>query len=141
MKICLITDTHYGARGDSKAFDDFFRRFYEEVFFPELKKRNIKNIFHLGDCFDRRKYINFDSLRSCREYFFGKAVSENIEIDMIVGNHDTFYKNTNDVNSPELLLKEYDNISVYSKPVTVTKDDTHTQPKNEKNTDNLRHRA
>ena len=120
MKIALITDTHFGGRNDSGSFDNFFKKFYEEVFFPELKKREIKNIFHLGDCFDRRKYINFDSLRSCREYFFDKALEENISIDMIVGNHDTYYKNTNNVNSPELLLQDYLNVSVYSKPKTIT---------------------
>ena len=120
MKIALITDTHFGGRNDSKAFDDFFKKFYEEVFFPELKKREIKNIFHLGDCFDRRKYINFDSLRSCREYFFNKTLEENIVVDMIVGNHDTYYKNTNNVNSPELLLQDYLNVTIYSKPKTIT---------------------
>jgi DNA repair exonuclease SbcCD nuclease subunit len=120
MQIALLTDTHYGARGDSQAFDNFFRKFYDEVFFPELKRRDVKNIFHLGDCFDRRKYINFDSLRSCREYFFDKTIEENICVDMIVGNHDTYYKNTNNVNSPELLLNDYFNVAVYKKPDTIT---------------------
>ena len=119
MKIALITDTHFGGRNDSGSFDNFFKKFYEEVFFPELKKREIKNIFHLGDCFDRRKYINFDSLRSCREYFFNKTLEENIVVDMIVGNHDTYYKNTNNVNSPELLLQDYLNVTIYSKPKTI----------------------
>ena len=119
MKIALITDTHFGGRNDSGSFDNFFKKFYEEVFFPELKKREIKNIFHLGDCFDRRKYINFDSLRSCREYFFNKTLEENIVVDMIVGNHDTYYKNTNNVNSPELLLQDYLNVTVYKKPDTI----------------------
>jgi len=32
---------------------------------------------------------------------------------MIPGNHDTYFKNTNEVNSPELLLKDYDNITIY----------------------------
>ena len=120
MKIGLITDTHFGGRNDSGSFDNFFKKFYEEVFFPELKKREIKNIFHLGDCFDRRKYINFDSLRSCREYFFNKTLEESIVVDMIVGNHDTYYKNTNNVNSPELLLQDFLNVTVYKKPDTIT---------------------
>lgn len=124
MKIALVTDTHFGGRNDNGSFDNFFKKFYEEIFFPELDKRNIKDIFHLGDCFDRRKYINFDSLRSCREYFFDKALKKNIHIDMIVGNHDTYFKNTNDVNSPELLLREYNNITIHSKPKTITLDNT-----------------
>jgi DNA repair exonuclease SbcCD nuclease subunit len=38
---------------------------------------------------------------------------------MIAGNHDTYYKNTNDVNSPDLLLREYDNINVIDHPQTI----------------------
>ena len=116
MKVALITDTHFGARSDSIPFDNFFRRFYMEKFWPEIDKRGIRSIFHLGDCFDRRKYINFNTLKSCREYFFDQAKQRGIKVIMIVGNHDTFFKNTNDVNSPHLLLKEYDNIEAYSEP-------------------------
>ena len=40
--IALITDSHYGARKGSKIFHDYFKKFYENIFFPELEKRNIK---------------------------------------------------------------------------------------------------
>ena len=43
---------------------------------------------------------------------------------VFVGNHDTFYKNTNEVNSPDLLLTEYPNIHVYSDPVDIAFDGT-----------------
>lgn len=117
MKVALVTDTHFGARSDSIPFDNFFRKFYETVFWPEIEKRGIDTVFHLGDCFDRRKYINFNTLNSCREYFFDEAKKRNIKVVMIVGNHDTFFKNTNEVNSPGLLLRDYDNIVAYSGPV------------------------
>lgn len=113
MKIALITDTHFGARSDSLAFDNFFRKFYTDFFFPELERRGIKTIVHLGDVFDRRKYINYNTLRNCKEYFFKAAQDADIEVHMIPGNHDTYFKNTNDVNSPDLLLKEYTNVNVY----------------------------
>ncbi len=122
MKVALITDTHFGARSDSIPFDNFFRKFYMEKFWPEIDRRGIKTIFHLGDCFDRRKYINFNSLKSCREYFFDQAKQRGIEVVMIVGNHDTFFKNTNEVNSPGLLLRDYDNIVAYSGPVDYSVD-------------------
>lgn len=122
MKLALITDTHFGGRSDSLEFDSFFKKFYDEIFFPELDKRGIKRIMHLGDCFDRRKYINFNSLQSCKQYFFDAAKDRGIEIDMIVGNHDTFYKNTNELNSPELLLKQYSNIRTYSTPTDINVD-------------------
>ena len=121
MKVALITDTHFGARGDNVVFDNFFKQFYDNIFFPELEKRQIKNIIHLGDTFDRRKYINFNSLHSCRKYFFDK-IQGKYEVKMLIGNHDTFYKNTNETNSPELLLKEYNSITTYSEPIEVMLD-------------------
>jgi UDP-2,3-diacylglucosamine pyrophosphatase LpxH len=123
-KIALVTDTHFGARSDSIPFDNFFRRFYDETFFPEIDKRGIKTILHLGDCFDRRKYINFNTLSSCRDYFFSAAKQRGIEVVMIVGNHDTFFKNTNAVNSPGLLLNDYDNVTAYSGPIEYGVDGT-----------------
>jgi DNA repair exonuclease SbcCD nuclease subunit len=114
MKIALITDTHFGARSDSIPFDNFFNKFYTEVFFPHLEREQIKTIIHLGDVFDRRKYINFNTLKKCREYFFDRTVELGIDVHMIAGNHDTFFKNTNEVNALDLLLREYPNVITYS---------------------------
>jgi len=116
MKIALVTDTHFGARSDSTPFDNFFNKFYTEVFFPYIDEHKISTVIHLGDVFDRRKYINYNTLKSCREYFFNKLKSRNIDTHLIVGNHDTYFKNTNDVNSLHLLLSEYPNIKAYSDP-------------------------
>jgi len=85
-----------------------------------LEKRQIKTVMHLGDIFDRRKYINFNTLKKCKEYFFDKAQALDIEMHMITGNHDTYFKNTNDVNAPELLLQDYDNVTVYSEVTELT---------------------
>lgn len=114
MKIALITDTHFGARSDSIPFDNFFQKFYTDTFFPHIEREGIKTIIHLGDVFDRRKYINYNTLKNCREYFFDKTSDLGIDVHMIAGNHDTFFKNTNDVNSLDLLLREYENIITYS---------------------------
>ena len=113
MKIALVNDTHFGARSDSLPFDSYFRKFYDEFFFPALAEREIKTIMHLGDIFDRRKYMNYNTLKSCKEYFFDQAKDLNIDMHVVPGNHDTYFKNTNDVNAPELLLQEYDNVTVY----------------------------
>ena len=120
MKVVLITDTHFGARGDHLAFDKQFDKFYTETFFPTLVEHGIKNVIHLGDMFDRRKYINYLTLRNCRKYFFDPMFNLGIQLDVIIGNHDVFYKNTNDINSPGLLLQQYDNISGYDRPVELT---------------------
>jgi DNA repair exonuclease SbcCD nuclease subunit len=112
MKICILGDSHFGARGDSLDFHAHFKRFYDEVFFPYLIENNINVVFQLGDLFDRRKFINFNSLYQSKEYFFDKLVQHNITMYALVGNHDIAYKNTLEVNSPELLLKEYSNIII-----------------------------
>jgi DNA repair exonuclease SbcCD nuclease subunit len=117
MKVAIITDTHFGARSDSIPFDNFFRKFYDQVFFPNLEARNIGCVLHLGDVFDRRKYINFNTLKSSREYFFDRL--SKYEVHMLAGNHDTYFKNTNDVNSPDLLLRDY-NFNVIDTPTTIT---------------------
>jgi DNA repair exonuclease SbcCD nuclease subunit len=124
LKLCLITDTHYGARNDSQAFHDYFSAFYGNVVFPYMESNNIGTVIHLGDAFDRRKYINYSSLKHCKQYWFDELEKRNIDVHMIVGNHDTFFKATNDVNSPDLLLGEYNNITVYSKPQEVIFDST-----------------
>jgi DNA repair exonuclease SbcCD nuclease subunit len=121
MKVALITDTHFGARGDSLPFADYFERFYKEIFFPTLKKRNINTIIHLGDLMDRRKYINFHSLQRCFDYFFNQAKIHGIRIIGLVGNHDAYFKNTNDINALSLLLGKYD-VDVYSRTTEITLD-------------------
>ena len=124
MKIALLGDTHFGARNDNSAFHDYFEKFYRDVFFPYLKENGIDTVVQFGDLFDRRKYINFNTLARSRKYFFDELARLGITMHVFVGNHDTFYKNTNEVNSPDLLLTEYPNIHVYSDPVDIAFDGT-----------------
>lgn len=122
MKIALITDQHFGARNDSPQFLDFYQKFYDEVFFPTLAKENIKTVLILGDTFDRRKYVNFYTLKRAKEMFFDKLQQMDIIVHMLAGNHDTYYKNTNDVNSVDLLLREYNNVHIIDTPRTINVD-------------------
>lgn len=121
MKIALITDQHFGARNDNQLFLDFYEQFYSEVFFPKLKEEGIKELLILGDTFDRRKYINFNTLQRAKKMFFDKLEEYEISTYMLVGNHDTFYKNTNDVNSIRILIGEDDyHIQVIDRPTTIS---------------------
>ena len=104
MKIALITDTHFGARNDSLAFNDHFYKFWEKTFFPYLDDNGIDTIIHLGDVFDRRKFISYKIAKDFRERFIKPIVHRNIKMHMIVGNHDTYYRNTNEINSLYELL-------------------------------------
>lgn len=117
MKICLLTDTHWGSRKSSKLFQDYFELFYKNVFFPTLEKYDIKTVLHLGDAFDNRRFIEFDGLEWTQRVVLDPLSKYNVH--MIVGNHDVAFKNSNRINSPSLLLKNYQNISVYWKPTEI----------------------
>jgi DNA repair exonuclease SbcCD nuclease subunit len=119
MKIAIITDQHFGARSDSQHFLDYYEKFYKETFFPILDENGIRTVLILGDTFDRRKYINFYSLKRAKEMFFDQLFARGIEVHMLAGNHDTYFKNTNDVNSADLLLQEYGNINVIDSPAEI----------------------
>ena len=51
--------------------------------------------------------------------FFDRLYQDGIMVTMITGNHDTYFKNTNEVNSPELTLKEYINVVHVIDPETI----------------------
>jgi len=123
-KVCVLGDTHFGVRSDSKHFSDFYRKFYSEVFFPYLEEHDIREVYQLGDLFDRRKYINFYTLSECRNYFFDVAEEKGIHLHILIGNHDIFWRESLSVNSPDLLLKDYGNITLYDKPTTIKIDKT-----------------
>ena len=121
-KIAILTDTHFGARSDSLIFNEFFYDFYENQFFPYVKSHpEITSFLHLGDCLDRRKYINYKIAKDFRERFIKGLDELNIPCHFIVGNHDIYYKNTLDVNCyNELTLPERS--GVYSEPTIVSID-------------------
>ena len=114
MKVAILTDTHYGARKGSKHLHDYFELFYVNVFFPALEEHGVTTVIHMGDAFDSRKSIDYQSLEWAKRVVFEPL--RGYETHMIVGNHDCYYKNTNNVNSPDLLLKTYPNIKTYSSP-------------------------
>jgi DNA repair exonuclease SbcCD nuclease subunit len=107
MKIALITDQHFGARNDAAHILDYYQKFYEQIFFPKLREEKVSAVLILGDTFDRRKYLNFYTLKRTKEMFFDPLAYLGIDVHILAGNHDTYFKNTNDVNSVDLLLNEY----------------------------------
>lgn len=114
MKIGIFTDSHYGAKKGSKHLHDYFELFYKNVFFPTLEEHEIKTVIHMGDVFDSRKSIDYQSLEWSKRVVFDPL--KKYEVHMLVGNHDCYFKDSNHVNSPELLLQDYSNIKTYSSP-------------------------
>ena len=118
MKICLLGDTHFGVRNDSKTFHKYYEKFYE-MFFEYIKNNKIEYIIQLGDLFDRRKYINFLTLSESKKYFFDRIEKNGIKLVTLLGNHDIFWKESLSVNSPELLLESYNYIDIIHNPTKI----------------------
>jgi DNA repair exonuclease SbcCD nuclease subunit len=114
VKIALITDTHWGVRNDSPIMLNQMKKFLDEVFFPTIDSQNINTVIHLGDLVDRRKYINYVTAKRLRDDFLTPLQQRNIDTFIIAGNHDTYYKNTNSINSlRELIDGKFNNVTIY----------------------------
>ena len=140
MKIALLNDTHFGCRNDSPAFIEYQNKFYNDLFFPYLQKSGIKTLIHLGDVVDRRKFINHNTAHNFKKVFWNRLDELGIDTHIIIGNHDTYYKNTNDINAINLLLREYANVKIYSETTPIEIDNLSIllvpwiNPENEKKT-------
>tara|TARA_Y100001963_G_scaffold128242_1_gene182332 strand:+ start:1769 stop:2809 length:1041 start_codon:yes stop_codon:yes gene_type:complete len=122
MKLAIITDQHFGARKSSKLFHDYFKKFYDNIFFPYLKEHNINTVIDMGDTFDNRRAIDLWSIDWAKNNYFNVLDSMGVKLHTIVGNHTAYYKDTNQVNTINLLLNEYKNISIYPEAEEITID-------------------
>ena len=123
MRIAVLNDTHCGARNSSDVFMAYQQKFYEEVFFPYLEEHNIKRILHLGDYYEHRKYVNFKALEHNRKIFLDKLREYKITMDILPGNHDVYYKNTNELCSLKELMGHYtDCVNIWMKPTILNYD-------------------
>ena len=119
MKIAVITDQHIGVRSDSDDFYEYQMRFYNDMFFPYLEEHNIKTLINCGDFTDRRKYINFRTLHRFRNEYIYRLRDMGVTQHNIIGNHDTFFKDTNTVNSMQELFSGVENFHIYPDPTDV----------------------
>ncbi len=100
MNIVIITDQHFGARKGAAYIHDYFKKFYDDVFFPYLKENKIDTVVN----------------------YYDRLQAMGITVHTIVGNHTAYYKDTNEINTVDLLLKEYDNVVIYSEPTEINID-------------------
>ena len=119
MKLAIITDQHFGARKGADYIHKYFKKFYDNIFFPYLEKNKIDTIVDMGDTFDNRRNIDLATLEWAKKNYYDRLQAMGITVHTIVGNHTAYYKDTNEINTVELLLKEYDNVVVYSEPTTI----------------------
>jgi DNA repair exonuclease SbcCD nuclease subunit len=118
-KIALITDSHAGIRNDNPSFHHYQQQCFN-WFLDYIDKNEIKYVIHLGDLLDRRKYVQFLTARRLREDFIEPLEERRVETHIIQGNHDSYYKNSHEVNAlDELVRGRYKYIHTYSVPTLI----------------------
>jgi predicted phosphodiesterase len=96
---------------------NYFLKWFDNIFLPYIEENNINTIIQLGDFFDNRKSLELHTIYQTKTYVLDKLKDKKIHI--ITGNHDLYYKDSNHINSIDLVLGEYTNINTYSECATI----------------------
>lgn len=117
-RIWMITDTHFGVRNSSLEWMEIIKEYFNDFFIPLLRKEKKEGdiLVHLGDVFDSRQSLNLLVMNEGISIF--EQISKIMPIVIILGNHDIYKKNTNDINSVKI-LKWIPNIKVCEEPEVI----------------------
>ena len=111
-KVAIVSDIHFGVNKNSELFLNSSIKFFTEEFVPYLISEEISTILILGDVFDNRNNINVKVSDEVYNLFIN--VLHKFKIYILIGNHDIYYKTSNDVHSLKL-LNHLENVEVIDK--------------------------
>jgi DNA repair exonuclease SbcCD nuclease subunit len=106
-KVVLLGDTHFGISDGKPLMHVFFEKVYRDWFFPLMVELGIKTVYQFGDMFDKRKGVDSFSASESKRYFFEPLEEAKLQLVALIGNHDAFFKESIEVNSPDLLLNDW----------------------------------
>ncbi len=120
--IVFVSDTHFGAKANNKDLFERKMQFFEKQFFPYIlqHKENIEAVIHCGDLMHNRKWVDNFILQSVKSRFTDFFEREKINLYLLMGNHDTYFKNSREYNSLDFNFREYNYITIINKPITTT---------------------
>jgi len=122
MKIWTISDFHFGKyQNDSEKWLKLMHSYFYEWFIPLLQQNKKKDdkLFILGDIFDNRTSINLKAITTVVKLF--EDLSKIVECHVLVGNHDAWLMNHNDINSA-CVIRNIPNVFVYENQQLLTID-------------------
>lgn len=120
--IGIVGDMHIGARSGNKIYHEYFGLFIDDLFLW-IDENNIQELILLGDLFDVRKHVDTWCLSWFKSMFIERCVNRGLRIHVLVGNHDAYYRESLEVNTPRLILSEWpDTFNVVDSPQELTID-------------------
>jgi DNA repair exonuclease SbcCD nuclease subunit len=106
--IVIVGDLHFGIHLSDDRFIDYQIEEWDKFINGYCRNNDVQQLIILGDFFDNRNYLAVKILDIIKKQILGI----HMEVILLVGNHDTLYKNTNSVNTPRLIFGAADNIRV-----------------------------
>lgn len=110
-KICCISDIHIGVHQNNPLWHDITVN-WASWLKKELVSKGIKDIMISGDLFHYRDEIAVNTIQVVTKIL---NMWKNFNIVLLVGNHDSYYKDRVDVNSLSI-LSGWSNITVFDRP-------------------------
>ncbi len=91
-------DFHWGIRNAKEVFQKTSRKFIQDFLIPLINEEDISDLFILGDLFHQRQSINVKILDMVFD-LVDDLLSTGIDIHIITGNHDLYYKTSKSITS------------------------------------------
>ncbi len=115
----FLGDTHWGARGDNPIIQAMQVRYFKEYLFPYILNNGIKTVIQFGDLMDKRKSTNHETLYTMRTEFLDFFENNKITLIVLVGNHDIYYRESNQISTIEEFLRGYKYCIPITKPARI----------------------
>lgn len=98
-RIFFIADIHFGIYQNSLIWQNIHTEYFNEFFVPLIQKEKEDGdcLFVLGDIFDSRNTINVATMNLANDVF--EKVSKELDVFVVLGNHDIYFKDNSEVNS------------------------------------------
>jgi hypothetical protein len=96
-KLGIVGDLHFGIKSNNEKYLNYQLDWFYKELIPTLDKEKCDTILFLGDVYDNRVSLSPIILHNTRKLF--KELCEKYDVHVVLGNHDCFYRNTNEINT------------------------------------------
>ena len=114
-KVLVFSDFHVGLKNGSASRLKIAAICLKEIV-SAIKANDIKTVIFCGDYFHSRKSLELNTLDAGNKFL--SILAKYAKVYLIVGNHDLFYKNVNDISSVSI-FKDHSNVEVISEPTEI----------------------
>ena len=118
MKILILGDLHIGVRNSNPVLFKMMKDFFSNMLFPYIKENGIRHVLQLGDVHDRRKSIDFVIADWITNHFFKWFEENEVDFISLVGNHDSYYKNTISIDGMSQLSDRLEHVQIVKEPTS-----------------------